>query len=465
MGNSEVGHLSIGAGRVYYKTFPRINRSISSGEFFENESFLRAIEHVKKNKSKLHILGLISSGGVHGVDAHAFALLELAKKHKLKKVFIHAILDGRDTVYNSAPDFIGGLQEKIEELKLGSIATLVGRYFTMDRDNRWDRVKKAYDAMVSGVGKEATDSMEALKESYTNEVYDEGFLPTVLKKGSKPVATIDDNDAVIFFNFRPDRARQITSAFVSDDFDGFERVKKENLFFVTMSEYEKDLPVEVAFGPVVINNCLAEVISKNGLSQLHIAETEKYAHVTFFLNGTHEDPFEGEDRVLVPSPKVATYDLKPEMSARVLAEKTIKELQENKYDFIVLNFANPDMVGHTGNFDAAKDGIEVVDECIGKIVTEVLGRDGSVLITSDHGNSEELKNLRTGESLKEHATNPVPLIIISNKYEGQPSIAGEVPDGDLSLMPTIGMLADVAPTILVIMGIEQPEDMTGQPLL
>lgn len=465
MGNSEVGHLSIGAGRVYYQTFSRINRSIASGEFFENKTFLSAIEHVKKNKSKLHILGLMSSGGIHGMDEHAFALLELAKKHKVQNVFVHAILDGRDSVYNSAPDFIGSLQEKIKELKFGSIATLSGRYFTMDRDNRWDRIKKAYDVMVSGVGNEAEDPIEALKESYTTEVYDEEFLPTVLKNGSEPIATIDDNDAVIFFNFRPDRARQITKAFVSDDFDGFERVKKENLFFVTMVEYEKNLPVNIAFEPVVVTNCLSEVISKNGLSQLHIAETEKYAHVTFFLNGTREDPFEGEDRILVPSPKVVTYDLKPEMSAKILADKAVKELQENKYDFIVINFANPDMVGHTGNFDAAKKGIEIVDECIGKIVTEALGRDGSVVITADHGNSEELKNLRTGESLKEHATNPVPLVIISNKYEGQPSIAGEVPDGDLSLMPTIGMLADVAPTILVLMGIEQPEDMTGQSLL
>jgi 2,3-bisphosphoglycerate-independent phosphoglycerate mutase len=297
------------------------------------------------------------------------------------------------------------------------------------------------------------------------EVYDEQFVPTVMTEGGQPVGLVQENDAVIFFNFRPDRMRQITKAFVLQSFEGFERTQIGNLYPVTMAEYEKGLPVEVAFPPQVIEHCLAQVISDAGLTQLHIAETEKYAHVTFFLNGTKEDPFPGEDRVIIPSPKVASYDQAPEMSARLIADRVLSEMRENKYDFIVMNFANPDMVGHTGDLEAAKKGLAVLDECLGKIVEETLARNGRVFITADHGNAEEMKNLRTGERYKEHATNPVPFLIISKDYEGQPSIAGEVPDGDLSLMTPIGMLADVAPTILATMGLEQPPEMTGQPLI
>jgi 2,3-bisphosphoglycerate-independent phosphoglycerate mutase len=465
MGNSEVGHLAIGAGRVYYQMFPRINREITSKEFHKKQVFLDAIEHAKKNKSKLHLVGMVSAGRVHSMDEHCYALLEIAKENKMKDVFVHAIVDGRDTIYNAGVDFIGNLEAKMKELKIGKIASMSGRYFAMDRDNRWDRVQKAYNAMVLGEGEMIEEPLEALKASYAKEVYDEQFVPVVVGKKGEPVAKIEENDAVIFFNFRPDRMRQIAKAFVLPEFDKFERTKIANLFPVTMAEYESGLPVEVAFKPELIEKCLAQVISENKLSQLHIAETEKYAHVTFFLNGTKEDPFEGEERVIVPSPKVESYDTAPEMSARAVTDRVLKEMQANKFDFIVMNFANPDMVGHTGNFEAAKKAVETVDESVGKIVEAVLSRDGNVFITADHGNAEELKNLRTGDINKEHATNPVPFYIIGKKFEGQPALSGAVPEGDLSLVSPVGMLADVAPTILAVMGIAQPEEMTGQPLL
>lgn len=465
MGNSEVGHLALGAGRVYYQTFPRINRSISDKSFFENKAFLDAIDHVKKNKSRLHLIGMISPGRVHSMDEHCYALLELAKKKKAGDVFVHAILDGRDTVYNSGIDFITTLQKKMKELRVGKIATLSGRYFAMDRDNRWDRTKKAYEAIVRGKGQTITDPILTLKESYAKEKYDEEFMPTVLLEDDKPVGLLQDNDAVIFFNFRPDRMRQLTKAFVLPDFSKFDRPKFQNIFFVTMAEFEKDLPVEIAFPPQVIERCLAEVLSEKGLHQLHIAETEKYAHVTFFFNGTKEEPFKGEDRIIIPSPKVASYDQKPEMSARIITDRVIKEIRKDEYEFVVLNFANPDMVGHTGDLQATIKAVEVVDECLGKIVEETLARDGVIFLTADHGNAEEKKNLRTGDINKEHATNPVPFVIIGKKFEGQPSIAGEVPEGDLSLMSPVGMLADVAPTILAVLGIEQPAEMEGQALV
>jgi 2,3-bisphosphoglycerate-independent phosphoglycerate mutase len=465
MGNSEVGHLAIGAGRVYYQMFPRINRVMDAGEFSTMQPFLNAIEHVKKTGGRLHLVGMVSQGRVHSMDLHCHALLRLAKEQGVSEVFVQAFLDGRDTVHNAGIDFITTLQEQIKEIGIGKIASLSGRYFAMDRDSRWDRVQKAYDTMVLGHGEQAEDPLEAIKASYQKEVYDEEFIPTVMVEDGKPVGLVQENDAVIFFNFRPDRMREITKAFVLPSFDGFERAQIQNLFGVTMAEYEKGLPVEVAFPAEKIDQCLAQVISEKGLKQLHIAETEKYAHVTFFLNGTKEDPFEGEDRVIIPSPKVAKYNEAPEMSAKKIADRVLQEMRENKYDFIVMNFANPDMVGHTGDFEAAKKGIAVVDDAIGKIVEETLARDGHVFITADHGNAEEMKNLRTGDDYKEHATNPVPFLIIGKQYEGQPSISGEVPDGDLSLMSPVGMLADVAPTVLAVMGIEQPPKMTGQSLI
>ncbi|MBI2472997.1 2,3-bisphosphoglycerate-independent phosphoglycerate mutase [Candidatus Uhrbacteria bacterium] len=465
MGNSEVGHLTIGAGRVYYQTFPRINRAMETGEFASNEAFVHAFEHAKQYNSRLHLIGMVSQGRVHSMDLHCHALLQAAKEAGVKEVFIQAILDGRDTLYNVGIDFVTTLQEKIQEYGIGKIASVSGRYYAMDRDTRWDRINKAYNAMVLGEGEQAEDALSAIKASYQREVYDEEFVPTVIVEHGQPVGLVQDNDAVIFFNFRPDRMRELVKAFVLPSFDGFPRKTLLNLFPVTFVEYEKGLPVEIAFAPEQIQQCLAQVLSEAGMTQLHIAETEKYAHATFFLNGTKEDPFLGEERIIIPSPSVAAYNQVPEMSARKITERVIKEMQDNTFDFIVMNFANPDMVGHTGDLEATIKAVTVVDECLGKIVEETLARDGRVFITADHGNAEEMRNLRTGEMDKEHATNPVPFVIIGNAYEGQPSIAGEVPEGNLSLMSPVGMLSDVAPTILAVMGIQQPPEMTGQPLI
>jgi len=465
MGNSEVGHLSIGAGRVYYQMFPRINRAVDSGVFLDNPAFLKAVNHAKKNNKALHLIGLVSAGRVHAMDAHCHVLLGLAQKHGLSKVFVHAILDGRDTVYNAGIDFMESLVQRMDEFKIGKIASVSGRYFAMDRDNRWDRIEKAYNAMVLGQGEFAEDPLEAIKASYTNEVYDEEFVPTVITENGQPVGSVQDGDAIIFFNFRPDRMRELTKAFVLPDFDKFKRKKLEGLVPVTMTQYEKGLPVDVAFPPDVIKHTLAEVVSEAGLTQLHIAETEKYAHVTFFMNGTREDPFPGEDRIIIPSPRVASYDKAPEMSAGKIADRVIKEIAAEKYDLIILNFANPDMVAHTGNLQASIKANEVVDVMMGKIVEAVVHKGGVVFLTADHGNAEELLNLRTNEMDKEHSTNPVPFMIIGKQFEGQSSIAGEVPDGDLSLMPPVGVLADVVPTILTVMNLPIPPEMSGQPLI
>jgi len=466
MGNSEVGHLTIGAGRVFYQTLPRINKAISDGEFSKREAFIKAFDHVKQNKSALHLMGIVSPGRVHGLDEHCYALLELAKEHKVKKVFVHAFLDGRDTILNSGIDFVTNLQKQMKKLRVGKIATLSGRYYAMDRDNRWDRTEKAYRAIVDGQSESTHDDpIAAIKESYQKEVYDEEFTPTVITKGGKPVAKVADGDSVIFFNYRADRARQLTKAFVLPSFDRFEHRRVANSVFVAMTEYEKGLPVEVAFTSEGLSNNLAEVLDREGYKQFHVAETEKYAHVTFFLNGKKEEPFEGETRKIIPSPHVAAYDEQPEMSAPKVCAELIKEIKAGNSDFLVANFANPDMVGHTGNIEAAMHGIEVVDECVGKVVSEVVERGGVVLITADHGNSEEMLNIATGEMSKEHSTNPVPLIIAGEKYQGKPSPAGASPDQDLSLTTPVGMLADIAPTILEIMDVDQPEEMTGQPLI
>ncbi len=469
MGNSEVGHLNIGAGRVYYQTLPRIDNAIASGAFFSNPAFLEAIEHVKKHKSKLHLMGVVSSGKVHGSDEHLYKLLELAKKQGLsKQVFVHAFLDGRDTLYNSGRYFIETLLNKMKELKVGRLASLAGRYWAMDRDNHWDRIQKVYLMMTQGeADRTAIDPLQAIDGAYANNNFDEEFLPTVLtEKNGKPVSVIAENDAVIFFNFRPDRAREITKSFILPEFDKFERKEIPNLFFVGMSEYEKDLPVnKTAFPPMAVINGLAETVSKAGLKQFHIAETEKYAHITFFLNGTREDPFPGEDRKIIPSPKVASYDEQPEMSAPIVAKETIKAIESNKYDFFAINFANPDMVGHTGNFEATVKACEVADACVGGIVDHVLAKGGAVVITADHGNAEEVVNLQTGEIDKEHSTNVVPLFIINQDLLGQAGPSGDPPEGDLSLMPSVGILADVAPTVLNLLGVTQPEEMTGRNLI
>jgi len=466
MGNSEVGHLAIGAGRVYYQTLPRINKTIASGAFADNAAFAKAIETAKKTGGTLHLMGLMSSGKVHSFDDHAFQLLKMCKKAKLKNVAVHAILDGRDTLYNSGVDFIRTLEEQMKSLGIGYLASLSGRYYAMDRDNRWDRVEKAYRAIALGESEHVVeDPLAALEESYARDVFDEEFEPTVIAKRGTPLATVKSGDSVIFFNFRPDRARELTKAFVLPSFDKFQRDFIKDLTFVTMAEYEAGLPVEVAFPPEAVDKTLAQVISDAGLVQLHIAETEKYAHVTFFMNGTREEPFENEDRVLIPSPNVASYDQVPEMSAREITERLVKEIKIENYDVIIANFANADMVAHTGDLAATIKAIEVIDECLGKIVEAVIAADGVLCITADHGNAEEVQNLQTHAIDKEHSTNPVPFWIVGKQFEGKTSIAGDVPNGDLSLMPPVGMLADVAPTFLAILGIPKPEQMTGTSLL
>lgn len=467
MGNSEVGHLNIGAGRVYYQSCPRINNEISSGEFAKNPAFLSAIEHVKKNKSKLHIIGLVGTGNVHASDTHLYALLDLCAQNKLgDKTFVHGILDGRDALYNSGKSFVTDLLAKMKSSKAGHLASLSGRFFAMDRDNRWDRCEKAYNAIALGKADRTTeDPLVQIEESYAQKNYDEEFIPTVMTKKDEPVALVEEGDAVIFSNFRPDRARELTKAFVLPGFNKFEKKEIKNLFFVSMTEYEKDLPAVVAFAPLVVKNSLAETVSKAGKKQFHVAETEKYAHITFFLNGTVEDNFPGEDRIIVPSPRVSSYAEAPEMSALQVAKEAVKAIDSGKYDLVALNFANPDMVGHTGNLEATIKGCEVADKALGEVVDHTLAQGGVVIITADHGNAEEVVNLQTGDMDKEHSTNPVPMIVISKELKGQAGPAGDPPEGDLSLMHPVGVLADVAPTILSLMELDIPDEMTGSPLI
>ena len=450
MGNSEVGHLNIGAGRIIYQDFTRISKSIVDGNFFEKEEFLKAIENAKKNKSKIHLIGLVSKGGVHSHISHLYALLELMKKQDFYNVYIHAILDGRDVSPTAGKEDIKELVDKIKEIGCGKIATVSGRYYAMDRDRRWDRTKLAYDAYTLGIGNVDTDPVEAIEKSYKEDITDEFIIPTVIKEDGKPLATVDNNDSIIFFNFRPDRARQITRAFVDEEFNGFNREKKVNTFYVTMTEYDRTIEkVLVAFKEEIPTNTLGKYISEKGLNQLRIAETEKYAHVTFFFNGGIEEAFEKEDRVLIPSPKVATYDLKPEMSALEVKDEVINRLNMEKYDLIILNFANPDMVGHTGVVPAAVKAIETEDRCLGEIVDLLIEKGGRALITSDHGDAEMLIDERDGSPVTSHTSNRVPLIFIGDK--------------DAKLRE--GILADLAPTLLELLGLEKPEEMTGKSLI
>jgi 2,3-bisphosphoglycerate-independent phosphoglycerate mutase len=449
MGNSEVGHLNIGSGRIVYQELTKITKSIEEGDFFNKKEFLQALDNVKANSSKLHIMGLVSDGGVHSHNTHLYGLLELCKRQGLKDVYVHAFLDGRDVPPTIGKQHLKELEQKIAEIGVGRIATVSGRYYAMDRDNRWERTKLAYDAMVLGSGKMNSSPIEAVQKSYDDGINDEFVIPTVITENNKPIATIDNGDSIIFFNFRPDRARQITRAIVDDDFQGFEREKKVDTFFVTMTEYDKTIKnVHVAFKPEKPENTLGEYISSLGLNQLRIAETEKYAHVTFFFNGGREEPYENEDRVLIPSPKVATYDLKPEMSAVEVKDEVLNRLNMNKYHLIILNFANPDMVGHTGVVEAAVKAVETVDSCLGKIIDLLLEKGGKALITADHGNAEMLIDEKDGSPITAHTTNKVPLIMV-----------GE----DARLRE--GILADLAPTLLDIMGIEKPEEMTGKSLI
>ncbi len=466
MGNSEVGHLAIGAGRVYYQTLARVNQAIASGEYASNQAFAKAITAVKASGGTLHLLGLMSSGKVHSFDDHCFQLLKLLRSAKVKDVAVHAILDGRDTLYNSGIDFIRTLQEQMTTAGVGYLASLSGRYYAMDRDNRWERIEAAYRAMALGESEyTASNPITALEESYAREIFDEEFVPTVITKRGQPLAKVKPGDAVISFNFRPDRVRELTKAFVLPAFDKFAREFISELTFVTMTEYEAGLPVEIAFAPELINQCLAQVLSEAGLVQLHLAETEKYAHVTFFLNGRHEKPFANEDRIIIPSPQVANYATVPDMSTKEITDRLLKEMKTNNYDVMMVNFASPDMLAHTGDLAATIKSIETVDTCVGRLVEAVLEADGVLCITADHGNAEEVQNLQTQAIDKEHSTNPVPFWIVGKQFEGRASIAGDVPNGDLSLMPPVGMLADVAPTFLAILGIPKPDEMTGTSLL
>lgn len=446
MGNSEVGHTNIGAGRIVYQELTRITKTINEDKLKDNEAIVNAMDKALENGTALHLMGLLSDGGVHSHNTHLYGILELAKKKGLDKVYIHAFLDGRDVPPSSAADFVADCSAKCEEIGVGKIATVMGRYYAMDRDNRWERVEKAYAAMVYGEGVEADCPVCAVKNSYKENVTDEFVVPSVVKGG----ATIQPNDSVIFFNFRPDRAREITRTLVDPDFDGFER--RNGFFplnFVCMTQYDATMPnVEVAFKPQTLKNTIGEYVSSKGMAQLRIAETEKYAHVTFFFNGGVEKQYEGEDRILVKSPSVATYDLQPEMSAYEVTDKLVPAIKSGKYDMIILNFANCDMVGHTGIFEAAVKAVEAVDDCVGKVVDAILEMGGTALITADHGNADKMVD-DDGEPFTAHTTNPVPFCVVGYDCE--------LRDG--------GRLADIAPTMLQIMGLEQPKEMDGTSLI
>ena len=445
MGNSEVGHTNIGAGRVVYQELTRISKSIDDGDFFTNESFVKAVENCKANNSALHLMGLMSDGGVHSHNTHLYALLELAKRSGLDKVFVHCFMDGRDVPPTSGVDYLAQLQAKCEEIGVGLIASVMGRYYVMDREKKFDRVEKAYRALTALDAPHFTCWKDMMEKSYADGVTDEFIVPCVSEK-AQPVK---DGDSVIFFNFRPDRAREITRAFVDDAFDGFNREKRLDLCYVCMTQYDETMPnVEIAYKPERITMPVGEVISNAGLKQLRIAEYTKYAHVTFFLNGGEETVYEGEDRILIDSPNVATYDLQPEMSAYIVADKVVENVEADRYDAIMLNFANCDMVGHTGVFEAAVAAVEAVDECVGKVVNAVTAKGGVVLITADHGNADKMME-PDGSPFTAHTTFPVPFCVVNYPCE--------LREG--------GKLCDIAPTMLQIMGLEQPKEMTGVSLI
>ena len=449
MGNSEVGHLNLGAGRVVYQDIVRISKAIESGEFFENRALLSAFESARGGR--LHLVGLVSSGGVHSHQNHLYALVEMARRKGIHDVFIHALMDGRDTSPTAGKQFLARLQDVLDAKGAGKIATVVGRYFCMDRDNRWDRVKRAYDMLTRGIGERTADPVAALAGSYETGVTDEFVEPiVVIDSRGEPVGTLRDGDAVVFFNFRADRARQITRALTEPGFDGFEREVFPKVYFVSMTEYDKRFNLPVAFGPTNMKNILAEVAANAGMTNLRIAETEKYAHVTYFFNGGREIEYPGEDRILIPSPKVATYDLKPDMSAFELTGALVKALAERRHDYIVCNFANPDMVGHSGILEAAVKAVETVDICVGRVLGALdLDRDVAI-VTSDHGNAELMWDRETNGPHTAHSTNPVPCILVDKHYHGK-LIEG-------------GSLRDIAPTICNYLGITPPREMTGRDL-
>lgn len=452
MGNSEVGHLNMGAGRIVYQELTRISKEIEDGDFFKNEALLSAVENCKKNGSDLHLFGLVSDGGVHSHNTHIYGLLELAKKEGLKNVYVHCFMDGRDTAPSSGKAFIQELVDKMQEIGVGRIATISGRYYAMDRDNRWERVEQAYAALTKGEGVKASDPVAAMQASYDDDKTDEFVLPTVIEQDGKPVATVKDNDSVIFFNFRPDRAREMTRVFCCDDFNGFDRGPRKQVTYICFTEYDVTIPnKEIAFKKVELDNTFGQFLAANGKTQARIAETEKYAHVTFFFNGGVEEPNKGEERILVKSPKVATYDLQPEMSAPAVCDKLCEAIRSQKYDVIIINFANPDMVGHTGVMDAAVKAVEAVDACVGRVLDALLETDGQMFLCADHGNAEQLVDYDTGVPFTAHTTNPVPFILVN--YD--PSYT--LKEG--------GRLADIVPTLIEMMGMEKPAEMTGESLL
>lgn len=452
MGNSEVGHLNIGAGRVVYQELLRINKAIRDRTLFKNSRLVSLMESARENRKSLHFIGLVSDGGVHSHIEHLLGLLEMAKEKNLSNVFVHVFLDGRDTPPKSGSGYIRQLEEFMARIKTGKIATVSGRYYAMDRDRRWDRVQKAWDAMVSGKGNYASTAQEAIEKSYRENKTDEFLLPTVILENGQPVGPVRDGDGILFFNFRADRARELTLAFTGEDFSRFPVEHRPRLGgFATMTQYDETFKLPVLFPPYSLTNLLGEIISRQGMKQLRIAETEKYAHVTYFFNGGRETVYPGEERILIPSPReVATYDEKPQMSAPEVTENLIREIKNGKFGFIVLNLANPDMVGHTGSLPAAILAAETVDQCLQTIVQAVQKKGGTVLITADHGNLEQMVDYKTGQPHTAHTTNPVPFILISKKKY---------------LLREKGVLADIAPTILEMMGIPQPKEMTGQSLI
>lgn len=457
-GNSEVGHLNLGAGRTVYQDLLMINKAIKDKTFFNNNELKASVSHIKKTKGAWHIMGLVSDGRVHSSLDHLFALLSYAKQAGLKKVYVHAFLDGRDTARDSGLKFITVLEKEMTKLGVGKIASVSGRFYAMDRDNHWERINHAYSAIVSGTGVKFKTASEAIQASYDNKVYDEEMKPVVIDN----TESLKDGDALIFFNYRADRAREITRVFVDSKFKSVDLKNKKfkNLYVVTFTDYEKNLGLHVAFPSIRPTNCLGEIISNAGLAQLRIAETEKYAHVTYFFNGGNEIAFKGEERILIPSPRVDSYVTVPEMSAKLIGARLVEEIKNNKYDFILVNFANADMVGHTGNIPAAVKAIRTVDTQLKKIVTEILKRDGTILVTADHGNADEMYDFKKKQIIKEHSLNPVPFIVINNELVNKKAkkIA-------LDKLTVSGSLADVAPTVLSIMGLKKPKDMTGKSLI
>ncbi|PLR78132.1 2,3-bisphosphoglycerate-independent phosphoglycerate mutase [Bacillus sp. V3-13] len=451
MGNSEVGHLNIGAGRIVYQSLTRVNISIREGEFAKNQTFLDAMRHVKEKGTKLHLFGLLSDGGVHSHIDHMFALLKLAAEQGVDKVYLHAFLDGRDVGPQTARKYIEETLEKMNEYGVGEFATISGRYYSMDRDKRWERVEKSYRSMVYGEGPAYSNPLELIEDSYKNGIFDEFVLPSVLTRpDGKPVATIEDEDAVIFYNFRPDRAIQISNTFTNKDFRSFDRGPKHpnNLHFVCLTHFSETVDGYVAFKPTNLDNTIGEVLSQNGLKQLRIAETEKYPHVTFFMSGGREEKFPGEERILIPSPKVATYDLKPEMSAYEVTDALVKEIEADNFDAIILNYANPDMVGHSGMLEPTIKAVETVDECLGRLVELIIAKGGTAIITADHGNADEVVTI-DGHPMTAHTTNPVPVIVTKEGVE----------------LREDGILGDLAPTMLDLLNVAKPVEMTGESLI